>query len=223
MADVATYSTSLMSDADRQAVAAYLKTLPARADDSPAAPDPAAMKTGAEIFSDACAAATWKSGGPAARLPAHALRRRSAQQAASGGLIHLILAGGRVGVTQSRPSPLTMPSFAWKLTDQQVADVATYVRNSWGNRAQPVSALDVARMRRRSETRHQPADRQFRRSRLEPVTAAKPATSLAAVLQGLQQAQGLFAVGGHPQEPFAMLDRPAARVGNHGQPCGGEV
>lgn len=36
-----------------------------------------------------------------------------------------------------------MPSFAWKLDDQQVADVATYVRNSWGNRAAPVSAGQV--------------------------------------------------------------------------------
>jgi mono/diheme cytochrome c family protein len=40
-----------------------------------------------------------------------------------------------------------MPSFAWKLNDQQVADVATYVRNSWGNRAPPVSANQVADLR----------------------------------------------------------------------------
>ena len=42
-----------------------------------------------------------------------------------------------------------MPSFAWKLTDQEVADVATYVRNSWGNRAQPVAAKQVAELRRK--------------------------------------------------------------------------
>ena len=41
-----------------------------------------------------------------------------------------------------------MPSFAWKLTDEQIADVATYTRNSWGNRAQPVSAKQVGDMRR---------------------------------------------------------------------------
>jgi mono/diheme cytochrome c family protein len=41
-----------------------------------------------------------------------------------------------------------MPSFAWKLTDQEIADVATYVRNSWGNRASPVSAGDVATLRK---------------------------------------------------------------------------
>ena len=40
-----------------------------------------------------------------------------------------------------------MPSFAWKLTDQEIADVSTYVRNSWGNSARPVSASDVKSMR----------------------------------------------------------------------------
>jgi mono/diheme cytochrome c family protein len=41
-----------------------------------------------------------------------------------------------------------MPSFAWKLGDQEIADVATYLRNSWGNRASAVSARQVADMRK---------------------------------------------------------------------------
>ena len=40
-----------------------------------------------------------------------------------------------------------MPSFAWKLSDAEVADLATYVRNSWGNRASPVAAGEVAALR----------------------------------------------------------------------------
>jgi mono/diheme cytochrome c family protein len=147
MADVATYSSSLMTDADRQAIAAYLKTLPARADDAPAAPDAKAMKAGGEIYSDACASCHLENGvgqpGFFPPLP----HDTGAQQPDPSGLIHLILAGGHVGATPARPSPLTMPSFAWKLTDQQVADVATYVRNSWGNRAQPVTPDAVSKMR----------------------------------------------------------------------------
>ena len=50
-------------------------------------------------------------------------------------------------LSPGRPSPLTMPSFAWKLSDQQVADVATYVRNSWGNRATPVDVGLVSKVR----------------------------------------------------------------------------
>jgi mono/diheme cytochrome c family protein len=40
-----------------------------------------------------------------------------------------------------------MPSFAWKLDDQEAADVATYVRNSWNNRAGPVDRGEAAAMR----------------------------------------------------------------------------
>ena len=41
-----------------------------------------------------------------------------------------------------------MPSFAWKLTDEQVAAVSTYIRNSWGNAATPVKADEVAGKRK---------------------------------------------------------------------------
>ena len=41
-----------------------------------------------------------------------------------------------------------MPAYAWKLNDQQIAAVATYVRNSWGNTAPPVSPGQVASLRR---------------------------------------------------------------------------
>jgi mono/diheme cytochrome c family protein len=41
-----------------------------------------------------------------------------------------------------------MPSFAWKLSDQEIADVSTYIRNSWGNRADPVSTAQVSKMRK---------------------------------------------------------------------------
>jgi len=36
-----------------------------------------------------------------------------------------------------------MPAFAGVLDDEQIAAVLTYVRNSWGNAAAPVSASDV--------------------------------------------------------------------------------
>jgi mono/diheme cytochrome c family protein len=71
------------------------------------------------------------------------------QQADPTGLEHLILAGSEVGATAARPSPLAMPSFAWKLTDGEIADVSTYIRNSWGNRAAPVPASKVRDLRGR--------------------------------------------------------------------------
>jgi mono/diheme cytochrome c family protein len=71
------------------------------------------------------------------------------QQENPTGLEHVILAGSRIGSSNSRPSPLTMPSFAWKLTDEQIADVATYIRNSWGNEARAVSSAEVSKVRKK--------------------------------------------------------------------------
>ena len=70
-----------------------------------------------------------------------------AQQENPTGVLHLILAGARTAQTPTRPTPLAMPSYAWKLTDQQVADVATYVRNSWGNHFGIVRPEEVAQVR----------------------------------------------------------------------------
>jgi mono/diheme cytochrome c family protein len=72
-----------------------------------------------------------------------------AQQRDPTGVIRLILAGTRTAPTRAHPSFQSMPSFAWKLSDQEVADVATYVRNSWGNRAPAVDAKNVAKVRSR--------------------------------------------------------------------------
>jgi mono/diheme cytochrome c family protein len=105
------------------------------------------MKAGAEIFSDACASCHLHNGVGQPRFFPPLPGESGAQQADATGLIHLILAGGRVGPSPTRTSPLTMPSFAWKLTDREIADVATYVRNSWGNHAQPVEVSSVARLR----------------------------------------------------------------------------
>jgi mono/diheme cytochrome c family protein len=40
-----------------------------------------------------------------------------------------------------------MPAFDWRLNDTQAAAVLTYIRNSWGNAAAPVSASAVAGQR----------------------------------------------------------------------------
>jgi mono/diheme cytochrome c family protein len=149
MADVITYSTSLMSDDDRGAIAAYLKSQPSSPDIAASPPDAGAMRRGAEIYSDACASCHLENGVGQPRLFPPLGEDAVLQQADPAGLEHLILAGVRVGTSASRPSPLTMPSFAWKLTDQEIADVATFIRNSWGNHASAISASEVGNARKR--------------------------------------------------------------------------
>jgi aldose sugar dehydrogenase len=40
-----------------------------------------------------------------------------------------------------------MPAYAHRLSDEQIASVATYVRNSWGNAFGPLTSQDVAKAR----------------------------------------------------------------------------
>jgi alcohol dehydrogenase (quinone), cytochrome c subunit len=40
-----------------------------------------------------------------------------------------------------------MPAFAWRLTDQDAADIVSFIRSSWGNDATPIEAPTVAALR----------------------------------------------------------------------------
>ena len=62
-------------------------------------------------------------------------------------LLRLVLRGSRSVATKEEPTAPGMPSFAWQMNDEQIAAVATYVRNHWGNPAPAVSSSMVARQR----------------------------------------------------------------------------
>ena len=148
MADVVTYSTSFLTDADREAISTYLQSLPASPAQTPANPQAGTMQRGAAIYSDACTGCHLEGGSGQPGYFPPLKSDAMLQQSDPTGLLHLILAGSRIGTSASRPSPLTMPSFAWKLSDQEVADVATYIRNSWGNEAGAVTVDEVTRLRK---------------------------------------------------------------------------
>jgi mono/diheme cytochrome c family protein len=60
----------------------------------------------------------------------------------------IALGGARTAVTSRTPAQFTMPGFADRLDDQEMAQLLTYVRTSWGNHAAPVSRAKVADVRR---------------------------------------------------------------------------
>ena len=49
--------------------------------------------------------------------------------------------------TPRAPNTGSMPAYAEQLSDQEIADVTTYIRNSWGNAAPPVTPEQVAKAR----------------------------------------------------------------------------
>ena len=60
----------------------------------------------------------------------------------------IILDGAQTVTTPRAPNKGSMPGYAAKMTDQQIADVTNYIRNSWGNAAPLVTADQVAKARR---------------------------------------------------------------------------
>jgi mono/diheme cytochrome c family protein len=62
-------------------------------------------------------------------------------------VIRIVLRGARSVATDKEPTAPGMPSYGAQLKDEQVANVLTYIRNSWGNAAPPVAPGDVAKMR----------------------------------------------------------------------------
>lgn len=150
MAEEVTNSSQHWTDADLKAVAVYLKdsghdsgsTAPSlvKAEDS-------AMVAGKNIYADRCSACHTPSGmgqeGLFPRLADSAL----INQPNATSLIRVVLAGSRPVATDSKPTAPSMPSFDANMSDTDVANVLTYIRNSWGNAAAPVSASDVKDLR----------------------------------------------------------------------------
>ena len=140
-------STSMLADDDLQAIAAYLADRVASPAASMTPPDTAQMKIGEAIFVDQCSAChLMHAQGQTLAFPPLA-RSANVQQTDPTTALHLILAGAQASPTSAAPTAFTMPAFAWKLNDQQVAAVATYIRNEWGNAAPAITPDQVARLR----------------------------------------------------------------------------
>jgi len=149
MAEAVENSTSKMTDADLKAVAVYLKSLGSdTVVAAPAKPEQARMVTGEAVYRDNCSACHGGDGAGAGALFPALAGNSIVAQGSTETLSRLVLAGSQAVHTANAPTTPAMPSLAWRLKDQEVADVLTYVRNSWGNAASEVSASEVAAVRK---------------------------------------------------------------------------
>jgi mono/diheme cytochrome c family protein len=149
MAEAVTNSSSHLTDADLRAIAVYLKDLPPGGGVAPqpvSAQDPV-MQQGQAIYDNQCAACHTVGGEGIVGLFPRLSGAPVVQQAQATSLIRVVLEGSRAVATDGAPTGPAMPSFAWKLSDAEVAAVVTYIRNAWGNAGQPASASEVGNMR----------------------------------------------------------------------------
>jgi mono/diheme cytochrome c family protein len=161
MTEVVKNSTKFLRTEDLTAIAHYLKSLPPRAEKSSYRPDAPAVaiersailsgvieRPGVGIYQSFCTKCHKATGTgedykfpPLAGNPTVLARNPSS-------LIRLTLEGGKPLQTQKGPEPEKMPGFAKKLSDREIAEVLSFIRNSWGNTAPPVTMRDVSLLRR---------------------------------------------------------------------------
>jgi alcohol dehydrogenase (quinone), cytochrome c subunit len=156
MLDVVNNSTPYLTEADTRAMAVFLKSLPATAEQTPFAYNNTtsislqggeAQKPGATTYFGTCAACHGADGkGQPPFMPPLAGNPAVLDPNASS-LINLVLNGAEPLVVKGVPDAYRMPVFRVQLTDGQIADVLNFVRSSWGNDAGTVTADAVKKLR----------------------------------------------------------------------------
>ncbi len=154
MAEVTYNSLQYLTDRDTRAMAVYLKSL---APNEPAAgsasPIPAAegsllMSLGNTVYDTHCASCHAADGrGMPPNYPPLA-GNQSIQMVSAVNPIRMVLNGGFPPATAGNPMPYGMPPFAQSLSDDEVAAVVTFIRASWGNRGEAVSAPQANELRK---------------------------------------------------------------------------
>ncbi|MGC1779715.1 MAG: cytochrome c [Xanthobacteraceae bacterium] len=160
MIDVVNNSTPYLSDADLNAIAVYLKSLPATSTQEAPAYDDAtttglrsghASQSGASVYAGTCANCHGADGkGFAPYIPALAGNPIVLGDDSSS-LINLVLNGSNPLVVKGTPDSYRMPQFREQYTDQEIADVVTFIRNGWGNKAPAVTAAQVGELRKTTD------------------------------------------------------------------------
>jgi mono/diheme cytochrome c family protein len=156
MLDVVNNSTPYLTDDDTKAMAVFLKSLPATADQPQFAYDDATAKSlqsgnpqkaGADTYLGACAACHGADGkGQPPFMPPLA-GNPAVLDADSSSLINLVLNGAEPLVVKGVPDAYRMPQFRIQMNDEHIADVLSFVRSAWGNNADAVSTDQVKKLR----------------------------------------------------------------------------
>jgi mono/diheme cytochrome c family protein len=146
MQEKVTSSTSKMTDPDLMAIATYLKSLPAAPESQPSVPNASAMRHGQAVFIANCSSCHSEPGAGTPRDYPNLAGDTLIVGRSPETVTRIVLEGAQSAGTTNAPVSYSMPGFG-ALENKDVADVVTYIRNSWGNRAIPVSVSQVKAIR----------------------------------------------------------------------------
>ena len=157
MVEVIHNSTQHFTDTDVRAMATFLKSLPPGEDEVPMAPVPeeaAAAGVPPKLFATRgglgyvqfCADCHRQDGGGVKGIFPSLARNPTVGGADPVTLVHLALTGWKTAKTEVQPRVYTMPGFG-RLSDQELAEILTFVRETWAHDAAAVTTSQVAKYR----------------------------------------------------------------------------
>jgi len=155
MSEIVGRSLQYLNDEDINAMAVYLKSLPAQplsVASAAAQPEPAEaeriLKQGKKLYGELCVDCHGGKGqGSAPDYPPLA-GNPSITMASPVNPIRMVLNGGFPPGTIDNPRPHGMPPFSHILKDDEIAAVVTYIRVAWGNGGMPVAGQAVNDLRK---------------------------------------------------------------------------
>lgn len=149
MNEVILNSTRHLTDSDVKAMAVYLKSLPGNKGDIGKPASAQVLKDGETLYNVNCGTCHQPdglgalSGDAGAKLVGNPV----VQASNPASLINMILYGPHLAKLPGPKRWKDMPEFGSKLADEEVAAIASYVRNAWGNVGGAVSEQQVAKQR----------------------------------------------------------------------------
>lgn len=158
MTEVITHSTQHFKDSDLTAVATYLKSLPPGPYDKPMpagaakpmvaahVPDTLFTTRGGLGYIQFCGDCHRADGGGVDKIFPTLAGNPTVMSKDASTLIHIMLTGGQTAPTATHPRVFAMPAFA-RLSDDELAEILSFVRASWGDGAPVVEKSLVTRMR----------------------------------------------------------------------------
>lgn len=161
--DVVVHSLQYLTDSDLNSLATYLKSLPPR--NISAGPyrydnavrkqllhgNVAATGTGAQLYLDRCAGCHRSDGAGNGKVFPALAGNPTLQTSDPTSAIHIVLSGSAMPATHTAPSVITMGPYADILTDEQIAEVATFVQTGWSSKGAAATAFQVAKIRKSAE------------------------------------------------------------------------
>lgn len=152
MAEVVFHSLQYLSESDIAAMSTYLLGLPQTDIPAPTRVPQVSveererlMALGEKTYRQHCTDCHGEQGEGEARIHPALAGNRLVTAPSARNAIQTLIYGGFPPSTAGNPQPYGMPPYGHQLSKAEMAAVLTYIRNSWGNAAAPVSVPELER------------------------------------------------------------------------------